>query len=365
MKLRILQLITDLEIGGAPFMVRDLALGLHADNRFDVHVACLAPPGHVARELNSRGVTTHCLNAKSPWDFRVFYRLAALITRFQPNILHCHLLHANVVGRLIGSALNVRHIIATVHTAERQKLWHLTAENLTCRLSRLTVCVSPSVRDHLKLHAHISDRYLKTIHNGIDTQKFINATPADLTQFNLSKNIPTLIFVGRLDPVKSVDQIIQAVSQLNQQNHPCQLLIVGDGPERMSLEKLTNNLNLTDRVKFAGMKTDVPSLLKAADLFIQPSKTEGLPLVTLEAMAAGIPIVASRTAGIIDLLDHQKSALLTPPGNQNSLTHSIQQLLTNPTQAQKLSRTAQQHVLKNFSSQAMFHAYTDLYQNLC
>lgn len=357
-------MITDLEIGGAPFIVRDLALGLHADSRFDVHVACLAPPGPVARELTSCGITTHCLGAKSPWDFRVFYRLAALISRFQPDILHCHLLHANVAGRLIGSALNVRHIIATVHTAEQHKLWHLTAENLTCRLSRLTICVSPSVCHHLKLHAHIPDRYLKIISNGIDTQKFTHAQPVDLSPFKLSTNLPTLIFVGRLDPVKSVDLIIQAVAQLKQQNCPCQLFIVGDGPERLPLEKLTNDLDLTDRVKFAGMQPDVPSLLKAADVFVQPSKTEGMPLVTLEAMAAGIPIVASRTAGIVDLLEHQKSALLVPPGDWDSLVHSIRHLLTNPAHAQKLSHTAQQHALKNFSLSAMLHTYADLYLNL-
>ena len=112
------------------------------------------------------------------------------------------------------------------------------------------------------------------------------------------------------------------------------------------------------------MQTDVPSLLKAAHLFVQPSKTEGLPLVTLEAMAAGIPIVASQTAGIVDLLVHQKSALLVPIGDQNSLTSSIQHLLTHPDLAQKLSQTAQQHALKNFSLAAMLHDYTNLYLSL-
>lgn len=377
-KIRVLILVTDLNIGGVPLFIKDLACGLvelnqqtSSDNQnsshpmFDVHIACLAPHGPVADELRNRGLQTHCLNARGPWDLRTFGRLAALLHKLKPHILHCCLIHANVAGALIGKLMGTKRVFTSTHTAEKGKLWHLKAENLICRLHPVSVCISHSVKRHLVRHAHIPPSRLSVIYYGIDCPKFAQALPANLSEFGCAKNRKTLIFVGRLDPVKNIDLILRALSQLiNRHKQNLQLLIVGDGPQRPQLENLTRQLNLTDRVCFTGARRDVERLLKAADLFLMPSKWEGFGLSAAEAMAAQLPVIASRTEGLIDVIDHHANGLLVTPNQLDELTQSIKSLLENPQKMKSLAHAAQIKARQNYSLNTMIENYTNFYLQL-
>ena len=362
MKIRVLMLITDLELGGAPLYVRQLACVLDP-SRFDIHVACLAPQGPVADDLVQNSIPTTCLGAKAPWDLRVLPRLARLIADFKPHILHCSLLHANVTGRIVGAFCQTPHIIATIHTAEQTKPWHLIAENLSCRLSDLTVCVSNSVARHVRRFSHVPAARLRVIPNGIDWQRFSRARPLAPTKSPLNPEKTTLIYIGRLDPIKNIDLLIRAAAHINE-SHPLQLMIVGDGPERRLLEHLTDKLRIKDCVIFTGFRRDTERCLKSADIFIIPSRTEGMSLATLEAMASGLPVVASRTAGLADMIDHQKTGLLVQPQNLSELQSAIETLITNPTLARKLARNAKKHIKQNFSLAPMINAYSNLYKSI-
>ena len=373
-RIRVLILVTDLNLGGVPLFVKDLAGGLSqfngpssSDNTkpFDVHVACLAPHGPVADELRHHGIPTHCLSARGPWDLRTFYRLAALLHQLQPHVLHCCLMHANVAGALVGKLMGTHRVFTSTHTAEKGTLWHLKAENLICRLHPISVCISHSVKCHLIRHAHIPPSRLTVIYYGIDCPKFAHAHPADLSEFGFTKNRKTLIFVGRLDPVKNIDLILHALSQLvRQQKQNLQLLIVGDGPQRPQLEKLTGQLNLTDRVYFAGARRDVERLLKAADLFLMPSQWEGFGLAAAEALAAGLPVIASRTDGLIDVIEHNVTGLLVTPNDLHDLTQSIKSLLDNPQKMKSLAQAAQKKAHQKFSRNSMIKNYANFYLRL-
>ena len=368
MRVRILFLITDLQVGGAPRVVKELACALalaKGDLTFDVQVACLAPAGPVAEQLRNHGIVTHCLGALGPWDVRVFWRLGRLIRRFRPEILHCSLMHANVAGRIIGRLLAVPGIIASIHTAEQGKLWHLVLENLTCRLGAVTVCVSDSVRRHVARYAHIPPSRLKVIANGIDGRRFAQAVPMDLALFGIKTGRVTLIFVGRLDAVKAIDVLLYSLARLvNIDGCDAQLLVVGDGPQRPVLESLCRKLKITDRVCFCGLRRDVERLLKTADIYVQPSRWEGLPLSVLEAMAAGLPVVASRTEGLTDIIENGRTGLLAPVGDSRQLADKIMELVENPNKAQILGRSAQNYVRRRHSLGNMINAYMELYRSL-
>ncbi|KPK76033.1 MAG: hypothetical protein AMJ79_08590 [Phycisphaerae bacterium SM23_30] len=394
MRIRLLILLTDLEIGGVPLFVKDLAGGLAAvgspsgaeqiqesscpsgaiaepivtrkdTDTFQVRVACLAREGPVAQEIRRHGIVTHCLGARGPWDIRVFYRLAKVIGAFQPHILHCCLVHANVVGSIVGRFLDVPCVFASIHTAERGKLWHLTAENLTCRWSRTTVCVSKSVSRHVERLAHIPAARLRIIPYGINCRRFADARAVNLTDLGLKPARKTLVFVGRLDPVKAVDVLLNALSELVwEKKLNLQLLIVGDGPERQRLQQLTLKLKLSDRVCFCGARRDVERLLKSAEIFVMPSRWEGLPLAAVEAMAAGLPIVARRTEGLVDVVDHGSTGLLTPLEDVTELTQAIEKLIIDPNMAQRFGRAAQNRAFRKFSTSVMINNYVDLYKGL-
>ena len=365
---RVLLLCTDLEVGGVPLLIRNFARGLAAASpvadqnrsRYTVQVASLAPEGAIAEQIRKHGITTHCLGACCQWDLRVFYRLARVIRQFQPQVLHAQLVHANVVGRLMGSLLGVPKVIATIQTVEKGKSWHNKVENLTCRLSHKTTCVSPSVYQHAARNIHIPESRLQVIPNAIDVARFVAAAPIDLAEFRLDTNKTTLVFVGRLDPVKNVDVILRATARVSQEQD-IQLLIVGDGPERERLETLTEALNLTDRVRFAGQRLDVERILKAADIFILASQWEGMPMSAQEAMASGLPVIASRTEGIIDVIEDNITGLLVTPGSVEQLAHAICRLIQNPPLAQQLSHAAQQKAQRLFSLKSILQSYCNLY----
>jgi len=354
-------LITDLEVGGAPLFVRDLACGLDA-SRFEVRVACLAGVGPVAQELRARSIRTYCLGAKGWWDVRVFYRLAGLIGSYRPHIVHCSLVHANVVGRIVALAGNAGHVIATVHTAGQAKGWHVIAENLTCRLSETTVCVSQSVCRHVHRFSRVPDRRLRVIVNGIDCERFSGVQGFSADEAGIVSGKVTLVFVGRLDPVKNIDILLHAVAQLRGKGDP-QLVIIGDGPLRASLERQTAQLGLTDRAWFMGCRRDVERWLKTADIFVQPSRWEGMSLSVLEAMAGGIPIVAGRCPGLIDMIEDGRTGLLVAPGDIQALSGAIDRLIGDPQYADGLARAAEGHVRRHFSLSAMIDAYTRLYED--
>ena len=361
MKIRILLLATDLNLGGAPLVVKQLACGLDKA-RFEVHVAGLAGTGPVADDLCDAKIPTTCLGATGPTDLRILGRLARLIYQFRPHILHCFLLHANVIGRIVGRLLNVPFIFASIRTAERHKRWHLTAENLTCRLGDLTLCVSPSVRYHTRRFSHVPAGRVRVIPNGVNVDLFAAARPADLASVGLERKRNTLIFVGRLDPVKNLDLVIRTLPRLLSQ-HNLQLLIVGDGPQRVALETLVGQMGLTNRVAFAGFQRHPERFLAAADIFVIASTTEGMSGATLEAMAVGLPVVAAHCPGLTDIIDDRSTGLLVQRLTTDSFCQAISLLAGDPAYAAQLGRAGQERVSQAFTLSAMVREYSLLYEN--
>ena len=342
-------------------MLRDLAVGLDRGD-FKVRAACLGPSGPVVEELLQKGVKTHCLAAAGPWDIRIFYRLAKLIGRFRPHIIHSFLAHANVAARLTASAIGTANVVASIHTAERQKRWHLIAETLTCRLSRITVCVSPSVGRYTALKSHVPPGRLAVIQNGIDCELYERAQSIDKTFLGLDPAKKTIVFVGRLDSVKGLDLLINAMSQLVDQN--VQLLIVGDGPELNRLKKLTARLRFESIVKFAGHQSNIPGILTACDIFAMPSRWEGLGIAAIEAMAAGLPVVASRTYGLVDVVKHNVTGLLVETGDLDAFADGLRNMLNDPQKAKRLGTAGKERARSIFRVDQMVRSYEKLYLSI-
>ena len=345
-KARIALLITDLDAGGAERNLATLAAGLDR-SRFDVAVASLMPPGRIGDELRAAGVDVTGLGMTSRFSAFGFARLSRWLKGTRPDLLHTWLFHANVLGRL-AARRRVPRVVSSIRVAEPRR-WHLWLERITAPLADCILVNSASLADYAAAHG-ISREKLRVIPNAVDLTRFgprrVTAGP------------PVAVFIGRLTRQKGVDVLLRAAARLP----GVRFRIVGEGDARKALEKLARSLGLAN-VEFAGATGDVPGVLADATLLVLPSRWEGLPNVVLEAMAAGVPVVATNAVGTRDLIADWANGLLAPVDDDAALAECIERVTRDATVYARLVsgglETASRH-----SPQAMIEAHQALYLSL-
>ena len=359
---RILYVITDLDTGGVPLHLHRLVTSLDR-SRFDPLVVSLSPPGAVSELLERDGVPTAACGAAHALDLTALWRLGRIIRRFRPDLVHALLFHANIATRLVAPPAGVprRRIINEIQTVEIERTWHLVVDQLTHPLCRCEIGNSPAVVEHLVRRGGIPREHLVCIPGGIDPRRFTDVTPADRSEWNIPPHAKLILWVGRMDPVKRLGDLVEAFSRLNV-NAPLHLLLVGDGPERARVEAQIRRPGLEQRVHLPGFRSDVPALLAAADLFAFPSLTEGLPNALLEAMASGLPVVAGAVPGCAELIDNLINGLLVAPASPEALARGITRLLDDAVLASRLGRAARAKVLDSYTQAACHRRYTALYE---
>jgi glycosyltransferase involved in cell wall biosynthesis len=170
-----------------------------------------------------------------------------------------------------------------------------------------------------------------------------------------------LLYVGRLAPIKGLEHLLDAFRDLSREFPDLLLVLLGEGPSRSSLEEQASRNGISHAVRFLGRVENVPDYVRVADVFVLPSLQEGMPNALLEAMAAGLPAVATRTGGILDLLENGRSGLLADPGNDRELAEGIRTLLATPELRERISRAAYETVRYSFSLESRLERYRDLY----
>jgi len=355
--------ITDLDPGGAERALVQLVLRLDR-SRWNPVVFCLSKPGTLVADLEKAGIPVECLGAGSIGNVSIVPRLVRRLRRVRPEILQTFLFHANIVGRIAGRLAGVPVIVSGIRVAERRSRFRLWLDRITERLVTRHVCVSGAVADFSIKRGRLSAEKIVVIPNGVDVERFKSALPADLSQYGIPPGGRTLLFVGRLDPQKGPRLLLRAVKGLLPVHRNLHLLMVGDGPLATDLKEWVRAQQLEQQIHFAGWRPDVPSLLKACDALVLPSRWEGMPNVVLEAMAAGRPVVATRVEGVSELVTDRETGLLVEPGSIEALAGGIALLLAEPDLGKTAGIAAQHTAETRFTADIVASAYADLYATL-
>jgi glycosyltransferase involved in cell wall biosynthesis len=360
----ILYVITDLLIGGVPLHLRNLALRMRRRG-YGIRVISLAPPGRVAEILQEDGVPVDSCHGACGWDLRIIGRLAGLIRQHRPDLIHALLFHGNVASRWAARRAGFprQRIICEIQTVEVERRWHLIVDRFTHQGCRFTIGNSPSVIEHLATHAHIPRERLRLVRGGVNLERIDQAEPVSPTALGLRETDRIVLWVGRLDPVKGLDLLIDAFSAVPAHLN-AHLLLAGAGAIREQLGRQIASSRLTDRVHLLGSRDDVPSLLKTADLFVLPSRTEGLPNALLEAMAAGRPVITTNVPGCRDLIRHEVNGLKVPFGDREALSRAIVRMLSDGAMARRLARQARATAESDWRIELTYDAYEAAYREI-
>jgi glycosyltransferase involved in cell wall biosynthesis len=360
--IKVLFLINELDVGGAEVVLTQIATRLDP-SRFRPSVACLWGRGALAEKLAAHGIPGHFLDFRRKWDLGVLFRLRRLLNTGKFDVLHTFLFQANIVGRLAARFASERPItLAGVHVTDPRR-YHFWIEGWTSELVDKFLAVSEGVRARLIQTARIPPDKIVTIPNGVEP-----AAPAESRGLRAELKLPPeariVATVGRLTEQKGLCYLIEAAAQVLKHRPDAHFLIVGQGPLEGALRRQAEQLGVAGNVHFLGWRKDAALIAAAADLFVLPSLWEGMPIALLEAMAAGVPVVATQVAGSSEIVESEKYGILVPPADAGALGREILGLLSNPERARQLGAAGRQRVLEAFSVEKMVRAHEELYLGL-
>lgn len=360
---RIAWCITDLDAGGAERALVEIVTRLPALG-WSPTVYCLSGPGELAAPLKQAGIPVECLGARSAWSWGVVRQLTAALRNLQPELLQTFMYHANLAGRWSAWRAGVPVTVCGLRVAERDAPWRMRLDRWSQRLVMHNVAVSQGVADFAVHECGLEPRKVSVIPNGVDYERFANATPIDLTTLGIPAAARVLTFVGRLHPQKAPELLLAAALPLLRSVPRLHLMFVGDGPLREELSATARAERVTDRVHLVGRRADVPGLLKSSTALVLPSRWEGLPNVVLESMAAGCPVIASAIEGSRELIEPGRTGWLFSNGNCLELTRCLRECLSDDRQAAELAESAQRVAHARFAWSTVVDNYASLYARL-
>lgn len=370
----ILFLIDKLFLAGAQRNFFQLVTGL-SGTRFRPIFVCLQEGGPLADKLLASGVEGQVLGLKRIYDnvgLQQALQLKGLIERRDVSIIHSYLTSANIYGTFVGKLLarNRPKVITTRRDLGVMRNWRVRwAEELFINpfVDRFVV-VCDAVKKSLIREKGVNPDKVVTVYNGIDIEAFDNeANRHAVTReaLQLEERDQMICTVANLTDVKGHHFLIKAFAQVRQTFPDTKLLLVGDGPLKLELQQLCESYGIRDRVLFLNSRSNVPALLRHADLCVLPSLTEGLSNALLEYMAAGKPVVATAIGGNVEVVVHGETGFLVPARDESSMAHYMRILLENQRLARQIGQAGRDRVSKDFSYGAMMSRYLTLYDNVC
>jgi len=353
--MNILYVITGLGLGGAEKVVIDLANQMYALG-YNVKIAYLT--GDVRVNPASPDVEIIALHLNSAKHFLLASKkYRKLVKSFRPDVVHSHMVHANIFTRLNRALCPVPKLICTAHSSNEGGKARMLAYRLTNRLSDINTNVSQEATQAMISKGAFTQKTVVTVYNGINLNNFKN-NPKSI---RLEQNTLNFITVGRFTDAKDYPNLINAFAILKKNNRAINLTIVGDGELRDQIESLIKELELEEDVTLLGRRLDIPQLLSQADIFVLASKFEGFGLVVAEAMACECYVVATDSGGVAEVMGN--TGKLVPIQNSQALADALENTIALSSKDRMLNnRKARARVEQLFSLETSVQKWLELYE---
>lgn len=370
--LKVLLLIPTLDRSGAEKQLTLLATGLPKEE-FDVHVVCLTRGGPYQHLLADAGVRCTVIGKRFKFDPFALLRLRKLIRQEAPDIVHSWLFAANSYLRMIAGKKDRPRVIVSERCVDTWKSgWQRRLDRRQIKRTHLLVANSESVADFYKDLGYPDDRVV-VIPNGVESPVTNHQSPEGDTTDNREKlltvlNIPAdhhiVGYVGRIAKQKRVPDLIWALQLLQQLRDRTSFVVVGDGPERQKSLDLAKHMKCDHLVRFVGHREDASRFFGLFDVFWLASDFEGMSNSLMEAMAAGVPVVAGDIPPNRELIDHGKTGYLVPVGDSKAFAQHADRLLADDELRRKISDTARERMRAEFSVERMVERYGEVYRRV-
>ena len=325
---------------------------------YNVHV----PNVEFYERARRRGLSVRMVHCQGRADWRAVKQIEEYIREDGIDLVHTHGYKADLYG-FLAAWRSGKPVVATCHnwvggTAALGIYNHL--DRLALKRFDALAAVSDAVAQRL-IDSGVPAEKIKTIPNGIDVHAFEQGRP--LADIGIGKG-KVVGMVARLDLQKGFEYLLRAVRQLRDSFPDLQVVIAGDGPDRLAIENMIREFGLQSSVILSGQQTDMPGIYAGMDIFVLPSLNEGLPMTVLEAMASSRPVIATRIGAIPSVITDQENGLLVDPGDTDGLRNSIASLLSDPDRCRQMGMRAHDWVSKHYTSEAMAREYRQLYDGV-
>ncbi len=367
--IRVAFVLHAMQVAGAEVLVKETIRQL--GSRIQPTVLCLDAVGPLGHELRSGGIDVVCLGRRPGRDWSIAWRMASVLQERCVDVVHAHQYTPFFYAALACVLTGFRpRLILTEHGRHFPDI----VSPLRRMVNRL---IMDRLADAVNAVCHFSARSLarvdgfsggriQVIENGIDVAQYrpSHDRSALRRKLGLTPDRRYVANVARLHPVKDQATLVRAFSMVAATHAEVDLLLVGDGPERGRLQALVTEMGLVTRVNFLGVRSDVPDILRAADLFALTSVSEAASLTLLEAMAAGLPVVVTDVGGNPEIVRDGQEGLLVPRGDAEKTAAALLRLLRNPNEAESLGQAGARRVQERYRLERTIESYGELYERL-
>ena len=362
---RVAFLVTGSGIGGAERQVADLALGMRSRG-WDVAAISMLPQAETFDDLSAKGVMTVSLGMRQGFgDPRAVWHLARWLRDWRPDVLHAHMVHANLLARVTRVFVSIPVLICTIHNQYQGARWRHRAYRLTDRLADVTTAVSERAMQDAIAAGGAPAGHVMVVPNGVElsTYRVDDATRARVRGELAADGRFVWLAVGRLTAAKDPHSLIEAFARLSRERRGSRLLLAGDGPLRPEIAAHIEEAGVEAGVVLLGIRDDVPDLMRAADGYVMSSAWEGLPLVLLEAAASSLPIVATDVGGNREVVQDGASGFIVPPSSPAALADAMRRI-ERLTEAQRraMGQVGREGVLGKFDLEVVLDRWEALYE---